>query len=70
MVQTWQQFLESNPRILECVQWLASGTSEAEAWENETKADNLLWLAKERGYCDADTLAQVAAELVDRVLPV
>jgi hypothetical protein len=65
----WQQFLESHPRILECQQWLAYGTSEAGAWACEAKAENLLWLAKERGYCDADTLAAVAAALVDRVLP-
>jgi len=68
-VQTWQTFLESHPRILECQQWLVSGTSEQDAWATETKAENLLWLAKERGYCDADTLASVAAALVDRVLP-
>ena len=70
MPYTWTQWLESQPRILECQQWLASCTSEADAWATEQRADNLLWLAKERGYCDADTLAHVAAALVDRVLPV
>jgi hypothetical protein len=45
----WQTWLQSHPRILECINWLANGTSEADAWATETRAENLLWLAKERG---------------------
>jgi hypothetical protein len=65
---TWTEWLISNPRILECQQWLANGTSESDAWATETRADNLLWLAKGRGYCDAETLATVAATIVERVV--
>jgi hypothetical protein len=73
--QTWTQLLElygggEFPPIMEARDWLRGGVSEREAWDNEQRADNLLWLAQELGYCDAETLDKVACLLVDRVAPV
>jgi hypothetical protein len=71
----WKDFLETYgggefPRIMEARDWLRAGVSEREAWDNEERADNLLWLARELGYCDDETLDRVACELVGRVAPV
>jgi hypothetical protein len=72
---TWQQFLQTygggeRPRIKEARDWLRGGVSERDAWDNEERADNLLWLARELGYCDQETLDSVACALVERVAPV
>ena len=68
----WKDLLETYgggefPKYLETKRWLEGGVSERDAWDNEERADNLLWLAQELGYCDQETLDKVACLLVDRV---
>lgn len=75
MPYTWTQFLQlygggEQPPIMEARDWLRGGVSEKDAWDNEQYADNLLWMARELGYCDAETLDKVACELVARVASV
>jgi hypothetical protein len=72
MPYDWTQFLQTygggeRPPIMEARDWLRGGVSEKDAWDNEQRADNLLWMAQELGYADQETLDKVACELVSRV---